>query len=306
MMEVEVPAGYSAGETMPVLLPDGNQFDVVIPDGCSAGSMILVEQPSAHGEAPKATDDKVLVTVPEGVAPGSMFNVQAASGMLFEVCCPEGLAPGDVMEVELPTEVLHDAPSPGTAEGRARESPPASGTPTRTTEPPAAALPEDDGSSSASSPEQHPVPMTRGSVGTNAQRGSLADRFGRSSPQKQTFMGRSGGGGTSGRFGRFGMAGGGLRGHQILETRSGANSALEIIYCRSHTLREPQPEEGCRFFIGQAIQLHRSSGVWSEGTVMEVRARPWNSARHSPRLVPLTSSALNSTQQHSTALNSTH
>ena len=113
-MEVEVPPGLAAGDAMSVLLPDGSTFDVVVPAGCAAGSVILVEPPPPPASEEEEQDEipeelpsgveRMAVTVPEGVGAGDMFAVQATWGGIFEVTCPDGVRPGDTMEVELPVE----------------------------------------------------------------------------------------------------------------------------------------------------------------------------------------------------------
>jgi hypothetical protein len=42
MMEIEVPAGVSAGATIAVLTPDGDSFEVEVPEGVAPGSTMLV------------------------------------------------------------------------------------------------------------------------------------------------------------------------------------------------------------------------------------------------------------------------
>ena len=111
-MEVEVPPGLAAGDAMSVLLPDGSTFDVVVPAGCAAGSVILVEPPpppaiEEDDEIPEELPsgvERMAVTVPEGVGAGDTFAVQATWGGIFEVTCPDGVRPGDAMEVDLPVE----------------------------------------------------------------------------------------------------------------------------------------------------------------------------------------------------------
>ena len=106
MLEVTVPAGFKAGDTMQVALEDGSSFEVVVPDGCHEGASFLVEPPEEEIEEediPSGTE-RQLVTVPEGVRPGETFNVSTSWGGVFEVECPAGVAAGEVMEVELPVE----------------------------------------------------------------------------------------------------------------------------------------------------------------------------------------------------------
>lgn len=106
LLEVVVPSGYKAGDTLDVALEDGGSFEVVIPPGLEPGATFCVEPPADEideEEIPSGIE-RQLVTVPDGVAPGDTFHVSTSWGAVFEVACPAGVLPGDSIEVELPAE----------------------------------------------------------------------------------------------------------------------------------------------------------------------------------------------------------
>ena len=49
------------------------------------------------------------------------------------------------------------------------------------------------------------------------------------------------------------------------------STAVETMTFHTDELREPQPEDGCRFYVGQDIQALGSSGDWTGGAVLEVK-----------------------------------
>ena len=106
LLEVVVPSGYKAGDTLDVALEDGGSFEVVIPPGLEPGATFCVEPPADEIEEEEIPSgiERQLVTVPDGVAPGDTFHVSTSWGAVFEVSCPAGVAPGDSIEVELPAE----------------------------------------------------------------------------------------------------------------------------------------------------------------------------------------------------------
>ena len=226
-----MPDGCVPGDTMSVQLPDGNCFDVVIPEGSHAGSVIQVEVPTT------AETETIGLTVPDGVLPGEMFNVQSASGVVFEVMLPEGFASGDYLEVELPAA----GPQPAGPQAGAP-------TPER---PPEQEEPRGDSSPVCSSPLQ-PMPSSSAPLEMSPASMSGGTRFG------DRF-------GSSNRFGasnRQPFFGGSVK-DRVRDRNGigGSGSKGPIIFCRSHRLRAPQPEPGCRFFVGEAVQLLRCE-VW--------------------------------------------
>ena len=62
---------------------------------------------------------------------------------------------------------------------------------------------------------------------------------------------------------------GGRGGHGGRRSEVGS-SAVDTMMCRSTALREPIAEAGCRFYVGQAVQVLRSSGAWAVATILEV------------------------------------
>ena len=51
---------------------------------------------------------------------------------------------------------------------------------------------------------------------------------------------------------------------------SSGTPGIDVRTFRTDALREPHPEEGCRFYVGQPIQMLRTSGDWTEGVVLEL------------------------------------
>ena len=263
MMEVEVPAGLAAGDTMAVMLPDGATFEVIVPVGSASGSTILVEAPVP---VPQGTAAYVEVTVPGGVAEGESFSVQMEDGAVFAVTLPPGLREGDTLEVEVPLqEEQRPAEAQSAPEGHGVQPAPPARVP-----PPCA---EDTAPSPTSRSDPIPqVPSPSQRVGSN-----LNDRFS-SSRQQQHFNHSSagwtmGGGGVSSKFELKACSRAGADGRSSEEGQgqpTTGRAPIEHLTCRTDDLREPQPDDGCRFFVGQPVQLLRASGEWTEGTVLEM------------------------------------
>ena len=111
-MEVTVPAGLQAGDTLTVLSIDGHHtFDMLIPPGTAPGSVIRVE----------VEYRRVEVEVPDGVETGSAFRVQSPWEAFFEVDCPPGCSPGDMIVVDLPVWIPMPMPA-ATATAKSEDS----------------------------------------------------------------------------------------------------------------------------------------------------------------------------------------
>ena len=343
-INIIVPPGYKAGDTMAVQLHDSS-FDVVVPEGYGEGSVIAVEPPAETIEEEEiaaelieeeeiAGTERLLVVVPEGVHPGETFNVRALWGGMFEVCCPDGLTAGESMEVELPVEpefATQQPPAqPAESDGdkRAPDLPSVVG------------LLEDE--DEEDSLDWSGVLVGGGGIEEDIDAEPLLDRAAlklRSlailtsatevlsaksdgdvvSPGGESRSSDTRGGVSSSSTllerhvqGEAGegvrqapelpsvvglpededeedssdwsgvLAGGGsieedvdaepLLDRAALKLRSLAilTSATEVLMCRSIALREPHAEEGCRYYVGQGVQLLRSSGEWDEGTILEI------------------------------------
>lgn len=101
MLEVVVPEGVAGGEALNVTSPEGDEFEVTVPEGLVPGMCFLVDLPVQERPASGA-EEVVMVEVPEGVEEHGVFIVEAPWGGAFEVSVPPGLGPGATMEVALP------------------------------------------------------------------------------------------------------------------------------------------------------------------------------------------------------------
>ena len=97
-MEVSVPPGLGPGAELRIEV-DGRDYLVTVPDGCSDGSFV-VALPSEE-EAVTIEEERVEVTVPDGVGAGDEVVVQLHHGD-FVVEVPEGSGPGQAMWVTVP------------------------------------------------------------------------------------------------------------------------------------------------------------------------------------------------------------
>jgi hypothetical protein len=129
LLSIEVPHGLGPGDTMLVAAPDGNEYQVVVPKGCFAGSPIDVDLPC---EASLNETTELEVVVPEGVHEGETFSIETAWGETFDIACPAGCAPGhtvfvevpqlaDQMAVERPLSPEPQQPAPESTYGRRRD-----------------------------------------------------------------------------------------------------------------------------------------------------------------------------------------
>jgi hypothetical protein len=99
LYEIIVPAGVSPGETFQVQV-GSNAFDVVVPDGCGAGSNLELELPvddTIETDAPAMVE----VEVPTGCHAGDEFMVETPDG-LVAVVVPDGSSPGTLLSIALP------------------------------------------------------------------------------------------------------------------------------------------------------------------------------------------------------------
>ena len=255
---------------MSVLLPSGAMLDVIVPDGCESGSTIAVETTPENYSAA----ERVEVTVPDGIAAGDTFSVQLAGGRLFDVTCPDGVRPGETLDVEVPTAAAADAPTlPQLAEPPSPPKSPREEESSPTPEQPA--------------PKRIPAqPDWEQAVGAYANLAAAAEQTAAALANARGLLSRSAGDGLTSsptRFGgsRFSDRFSPARTQQHFNSSSPADrfkerkaaeeqASTEYLTCRSDMLREPKPDPGCRFYVGQPVHLLRSSGEWSEGTVLEL------------------------------------
>jgi len=62
-------------------------------------------------DCPTKPPEEVMVTVPEGVAPGTLMEAKMPSGQVVHVACPEGMSAGQQFKVELEHEAQPDGPA---------------------------------------------------------------------------------------------------------------------------------------------------------------------------------------------------
>eukprot|EP00930_Biecheleria_cincta_P062133 TRINITY_DN4763_c0_g1_i4.p1 TRINITY_DN4763_c0_g1~~TRINITY_DN4763_c0_g1_i4.p1 ORF type:complete len:4247 (+),score=977.42 TRINITY_DN4763_c0_g1_i4:998-12742(+) len=131
-MEVTVPQGYHAGDDF-LVVADGMEFEVKVPDDCGPGSVVTFEIPPG---TPKGVRSKVRassagrnrkdepripssgelmeVTIPEGLQTGDSFVVEM-HGREFEVVVPDNALPGTVIGLEVPRSSRSEESSKATA-----------------------------------------------------------------------------------------------------------------------------------------------------------------------------------------------
>jgi len=137
LLSVTVPEGLEPGDSMLIAAPDGQEFELCVPDGCFGGTLIDVELPIAEqprsrrvtpallteqprsrrvtaealpiGEHPRSRRATpalpamtlVSLTVPDGLYAGMEMNVDWG-GLAYTIIVPDGSAAGDVIDIELP------------------------------------------------------------------------------------------------------------------------------------------------------------------------------------------------------------
>ena len=137
LLTVTVPEGLGPGDSMLVAAPNGQEFELCVPDGCFGGAMIDVELPVEEqprsrrvtpalpteeprsrrvtaealpiGEQPRSRRvtpalpamTLVSLTVPDGLCAGMEMNVDWG-GLNYTVIVPDGSAAGDEINIELP------------------------------------------------------------------------------------------------------------------------------------------------------------------------------------------------------------
>ena len=155
VMQVAVPPGIAAGQTLSAVGPGGQQYSVTVPPGLLPGQSLTFQPPppppastaTATAAAVAATSTVVTphqammqVEVPPGILPGQPMIVQAPNGTTVKVVIPPDLAPGQTLQVALPdapgssTAPPPQAPPPAAATGSSAAAPAAEeeATPSRT------------------------------------------------------------------------------------------------------------------------------------------------------------------------------
>ena len=137
LLTVTVPEGLGPGDSMLIAAPDGQEFELCVPDGCFGGSSIDVELPvteqprsrrvtpalpaeqprsrrvtaealpiGEHHRSRRATPalpamTLVSLTVPDGLYAGMEMSVDWG-GLAYTIIVPDGTAAGDEIDIELP------------------------------------------------------------------------------------------------------------------------------------------------------------------------------------------------------------
>lgn len=108
LLTIAVPPGLYAGDEMAVEAPDGNVYNVIVPDGVEGGMSIEVDLPGGTDDhASTSGTQPVELVVPDGVAPGQPFTVEF-NGASYDIVCPDGCRAGDAIVVELPAALPDD------------------------------------------------------------------------------------------------------------------------------------------------------------------------------------------------------
>eukprot|EP01044_Picomonas_judraskeda_P012470 COSAG03_NODE_1786_length_3522_cov_474.402279_1_plen_420_part_10 len=108
-MAIECPEGVEAGQTLLVTGPDGEDVQVVVPEGVSPGDTFEVDVGGGGEDEAGAPDQgewtprsgMMDITVPEGVEPGQALLITTPAGQDVEVVVPEGFEPGDTFQVSI-------------------------------------------------------------------------------------------------------------------------------------------------------------------------------------------------------------
>ena len=100
LLEVMIPHGLRAGDTMSVEGPDGLAYDVVIPMGLRGGMSMEVDLPGGPEPGASAAQ-QVEVVVPDGIHAGEAFTVEF-DGTSFEIVCPDGCGAGSAILIDVP------------------------------------------------------------------------------------------------------------------------------------------------------------------------------------------------------------
>ena len=137
LLTVTVPEGLGPGDSMLIAAPNGQEFELCVPDGCFGGELIdvelpITEQPRSRrvtpalpteqprsrrvtaealpiGEPPRSRRATpalpamtlVSLTVPDGLYAGMEMNVDWG-GLAYTIIVPDGSAAGDEIDIELP------------------------------------------------------------------------------------------------------------------------------------------------------------------------------------------------------------
>lgn len=116
LLTLTVPEGLGPGDKMLVAAPNGQEFELCVPEGCFAGASMEVDLPVETPTPPadeavsgrsRSSSVTVEVVVPEGCFEGTEFPVDWG-GLEYNLTVPEGLGPGELLQVELPA--LEDEP----------------------------------------------------------------------------------------------------------------------------------------------------------------------------------------------------
>ena len=100
-----MPDELQPGDMFQVDAGDVGSFEVAVPDGCTAGSVIAIELPSSSdADRPESPSQPLVeVEIPPGCGPGTNFLVES-DGIQFSVITPDGYTPGDMLQVALPPQ----------------------------------------------------------------------------------------------------------------------------------------------------------------------------------------------------------
>ena len=96
-LEVVVPDGCHGGDSIAVAAPNGSELIVTIPAGLGPGDRMVVAVPNALSD-----DELFRVLIPDGCEAGSEILIEAPDGQQLTVVVPDGLRAGDTMEVSVP------------------------------------------------------------------------------------------------------------------------------------------------------------------------------------------------------------
>jgi hypothetical protein len=103
-MEITCPDGSRPGDLILIEGPDGEDIEVVVPDGVGPGETF------EYLEAGTGTDmqdtrlgspSRLEITCPDGSGPGDLILIEGPDGEDIEVVVPDGVGPGETFEYDL-------------------------------------------------------------------------------------------------------------------------------------------------------------------------------------------------------------
>jgi hypothetical protein len=111
-MEVEIPANVRVGDVIGVVVPDGRQATLKVPEGSVPGSTLrlmfdpiagtlstIEREPTGLGGPAGPEGQELSVEVPAGVGAGHLLGVTVPDGRQLNVTIPRGAVAGSALRL---------------------------------------------------------------------------------------------------------------------------------------------------------------------------------------------------------------